>query len=59
MQRRPVARVTAPQPEPPGVPMLHGLIQAHPTFGDRRLWALLCRQHGMAMNRKAVYRVLR
>jgi len=30
----------------------------HPTFGYRRIWALLRRKDGMSVNRKAVYRVL-
>lgn len=34
------------------------LIRNHPTFGYRRLWALL-RADGVKVNRKAVYRVLR
>ncbi len=33
------------------------LIQAHPTFGYRRLWALLRFREGHRINRKAVYRV--
>ncbi len=36
---------------------LADLIQQHPTFGYRRLWALL-RREGVAINRKAVYRLL-
>jgi putative transposase len=35
------------------------LIQLHPTFGYRRLWALLRFGEGMRVNRKAVYRVLK
>jgi putative transposase len=35
------------------------LINAHPTFGYRRLWALLRRQTGLAINRKTVYRILK
>ena len=37
---------------------LQRLMAAHPTFGYRRLWALLRFQEGMPINRKAVYRVL-
>jgi len=37
---------------------LHRLIVAHPTFGYRRLWALLRFREGLRINRKAVYRVL-
>jgi putative transposase len=35
------------------------LIERHPTFGYRRLWALLRFREGIRINRKAVYRVLR
>ena len=35
------------------------LIERHPTFGYRRLWALLRYEQGIAVNRKAVYRVLK
>jgi putative transposase len=35
------------------------LIQLHPTFGYRRLWALLRFGEGVLVNRKAVYRVLK
>ncbi len=35
------------------------LIQTYPTYGYRRLWALLRRRHGLRVNRKAVYRVLK
>jgi len=35
------------------------LIGVHPTFGYRRLWALLRFGHGIRLNRKAVYRVLK
>jgi putative transposase len=34
------------------------LIQAHPTFGYRRLWALLRFREGWRITRKTVYRVL-
>jgi putative transposase len=37
---------------------LAALIQRHPTFGYRRLWALL-RRDGLTVNRKAVYRLLK
>lgn len=35
------------------------LIQSFSTYGYRRLWALLRKRHGMKVNRKAVYRVLK
>jgi putative transposase len=37
---------------------LQRLIVRHPTFGYRRLWALLRFHEGLPINRKAVYRVL-
>jgi putative transposase len=37
---------------------LQRLIAQHPTFGYRRLWALLRFAEGVRVNRKAVYRVL-
>ena len=37
---------------------LQRLIAQHPTFGYRRLWALLRFHEGLRINRKAVYRVL-
>ena len=40
-------------------PQLHALIEQHPTYGYRRLWALLRYGQGQCVNRKAVYRVLR
>lgn len=41
------------------VDQLHELIRQYPTYGYRRLWALLRYQAGRVVNRKAVYRVLR
>lgn len=41
------------------VDQLAPLIQAYPTYGYRRLWALLRFRHGHIHNRKAVYRALR
>jgi putative transposase len=35
------------------------LIRLHPTFGYRRIWALLRFREGIRVNRKAVYRVLK
>ena len=37
---------------------LQRLIAEHPTFGYRRLWAVLRNREGVRVNRKAVYRVL-
>jgi putative transposase len=38
---------------------IHQLIQQHPTFGYRRLWALLRYREGHLVNRKKVYRLMR
>ena len=38
---------------------LEALIQAHPTFGYRRLWALLRFREGQRITAKTVYRVLK
>lgn len=38
---------------------LRALILTHPTFGYRRLWAMLRRRYGLAINRKAVVPVSR
>ena len=63
------ASVQAGQPEPtPRRPRsvnaflarrLEVLIQAHPTFGYRRLWAWLYFREGLGINKKAVYRILK
>jgi putative transposase len=38
---------------------LQRLIELYPTFGYRRLWALLRFGEGLLVNRKAVYRILK
>jgi putative transposase len=38
---------------------IHGLILQHPTFGYRRVWALLRFGRGLEVNRKKVYRVMK
>lgn len=40
------------------VTRLQALIQTHPTFGYRRLWALLRFREGRRLTPKTVYRVL-
>lgn len=57
-------RTTSPAPhrariEPPWLERVQQWIQQHPTFGYRRLWALLRFQDRIVVNRKAVYRVLK
>jgi putative transposase len=57
-----------PREGPPGrnrhldellVARIRRLIERHPTFGYRRIWALLRFREGLCVNRKTVYRVLR
>jgi putative transposase len=65
----PVSRAALHRPRrtdtpPPRVsPMLtarlHELLTQHPTFGYRRLWALLRYRDGLPVNRKVVYRILK
>lgn len=59
MSRRVTGRVPQPRREPTWISQVQRLLQQHPTFGYRRLWALLRFQHGVVVNHKAVYRVLR
>jgi len=37
---------------------IQGLIQEHPTFGYRRIWALLRFREGIGVNRKKVQRIM-
>lgn len=57
LHRRPRER-PARVADPPWVERVRELIQQHPTFGYRQLWALLRFQERIVVNRKAVYRVL-
>ena len=41
------------------VERVHRVIDEHPTFGYRRIWAILRFGQGLVVNRKAVYRILR
>lgn len=41
------------------VERIHFLIQSYPTYGYRRLWAILRNRHGVRVNRKVVYRILK
>ena len=38
---------------------IRALIRRHPTFGYRKLWALLRFSDGLLVNLKAVYRILK
>jgi putative transposase len=59
VQRSPHEQVPRPRAEPSWITELPTLMQEHPTFGYRRLWALLRYQRGFVVNHKALYRVLR
>ena len=59
LHRRVMMRPPSPQLAEDLVTKLYALIQQHPTYGYRRLWALLRYREGLLVNRKAVYRVLR
>ena len=56
------ARAVSAPPPPPLDEVLaeriQRLIERHPTYGYRRLWAMLRAVYGIRVNRKAVYRVL-
>jgi putative transposase len=61
------SREASPYPDIAGAPprldevlaeRIQRLIEAHPTFGYRRLWAMLRFVEGIRVNRKAVYRLL-
>lgn len=55
-------RMTAPRPRVVDEVLaarVERLIEEHPTYGYRRLWALLRFGDGIRLNRKAVYRVLK
>ena len=59
LHRQGASRRRAGAIDPPWTESLRRLIQQHPTFGYRHLWAVLRRQEGIIVNRKAVYRVLK
>ena len=59
LHRKAATKNTSPQLAEALVTKLHTLIQTHPTYGYRRLWALLRYREGVMVNRKAVYRALR
>lgn len=62
---RSAMRPAAPRPGRPQkvseelLTQIQPLIEQHPTFGYRRIWALLRFREGCLVNRKAVYRVLK
>ena len=59
LHRRAIMRPSSLQLAEELVTKLQGLIQQYPTYGYRRLWALLRYREGLRVNRKAVYRALR
>ena len=59
LYRRVQGKCSAPKLTDNLVAHLHELIQEYPTFGYRRLWALLRYRDGLTVNRKTVYRALR
>ncbi len=56
---RPAPGPRSPTAGAPWIAQVHGLIQQYPTFGYRRIWALLRFREGILVNRKAVYRILK
>ncbi|MFH0777410.1 MAG: IS3 family transposase [Candidatus Eisenbacteria bacterium] len=66
MPRSTVGAPEAPRPVAPARPLdpflverVRELIERHPTYGYRRLWAVLRYKDGLVVNKKAVYRILR
>ena len=59
LRARAVTRRVVARPDEVLVERLRRLIELHPTFGYRRLWALLRFREGIRVNRKAVYRILK
>ncbi len=58
LHRTSTTKKSAPKLAEALVTKLHTLIQEHPTYGYRRLWALLRYREGMRVNRKTVSRAL-
>ena len=59
VRARPPRVARAPVIAEPLATQIQALIQRHPTFRYRRIWAMLRHQTGLVVNRKAVYRVLK
>jgi putative transposase len=59
LRARAVVNTASPPVDQVLAERIQQLIGVHPTFGYRRLWALLRFGHGIRLNRKAVYRVLK
>ena len=56
-----VASVASARGEPDGllIERIHQLILQHPTYGYRRVWAMLRYSEGQMVNRKRVYRLMK
>src|SRR5215469_18846045 len=59
LRARAVITAAAPLVDEVLAERIQRLIGVHPTFGYRRLWAMLRFGQGIRINRKAVYRVLK
>ena len=59
LRARAVSAKVAPRLDEVLAGRLQRLIELYPTFGYRRLWALLRFGAGLRVNRKAVYRILK
>lgn len=59
VRARPARAAREPRIDPFLAERIADLIRQHPTFGYRRLWALLRFGEGLAVNRKTVYRILK
>lgn len=58
-ERQEPAPIPQPQCNETLANIIKQLIQQHPTFGYRRLWAMLRGQYNLQVNRKAVYRIIK
>ena len=59
LHRRPRGQVPPPGVSTVLTAQLRELLTQHPTFGYRRLWALLRYREGLPVNRKVIYRILK
>ena len=59
LHRQPRGETPPPRLSPILMTRLQELLRQHPTFGYRRLWALLRYREGLQVNRKVIYRILK
>lgn len=59
LHRRPSGEAPPPRLSTTLTARLQDLLTQHPTFGYRRLWAVLRYREGLEVNRKVVYRILK